>query len=66
MRPRNFSYIDIFTPNTVLIRPKPAGTARLQTSNPRARPEIKSGFFSAPEYIVLLRKGMRLAVRLAE
>lgn len=68
--PSNVSDFDlpgkgIFTLNTVLIRPKSEGTVRLQTSNPRARPEIELGFFSAPEDIVALRKGVRLAMRLA-
>ena len=69
--PSNVSDVDlpgkgIFTLNTVLIRPKSSGTVRLQTSNPRARPEIELGFFSAPEDIVPLRKGVRLAMRLAD
>lgn len=69
--PSNVSDVDlpgkgIFTLNTVLIRPKSTGTVRLQTSNPRARPEIELGFFRAPEDIVPLRKGVRLAMRLAD
>ena len=56
----------IFTLNTVLIHPKSEGTVRLQTSNPRARPEVELGFFSAPEDIVPLRKGVHLAMRIAD
>ena len=56
----------IFTLNTVLIRPKSEGTVRLQTSNPRAHPEIDLGFFSAPEDIIPLRRATRLAMHLAE
>ncbi|KAI1795254.1 alcohol oxidase [Ganoderma leucocontextum] len=69
--PSNVSDVDlpgkgIFTLNTVLTRPKSEGTVRLQTSNPRARPEIELGFFGAPEDILSLRKGVRLAMRLAD
>ena len=69
--PSNVSDVDLpgkgtFTLNTVLIRPRSSGTVRLQTSNPRARPEVELGFFSAPEDFVPLRKGVRLAMRLAD
>lgn len=56
----------IFTLNTVLIRPKSEGTVRLQTSNPRARPEIDLDFFSSPDDIVPLRKAVKLAMRVAD
>ncbi|EJF60335.1 alcohol oxidase [Dichomitus squalens LYAD-421 SS1] len=56
----------IFTLNTVLIRPKSEGTVRLQTSNPRARPDVDLGFFTSPDDLVPLRKGVRLAMRIAD
>ena len=48
-----------------LILPKSHGSIRLATSNPRARPEVDLGYFSNPEDYDPLRKGVRLALRVA-
>ncbi|TBU36546.1 alcohol oxidase [Dichomitus squalens] len=48
-----------------LIRPKSQGSVRLATSNPRARPDVDLGYFTDTEDYVPLRKGVRLALRVA-
>ena len=49
-----------------LIRPKSQGSVRLATSNPRARPDVDLGYFADPDDYIPLRKGVRLALRIAE
>ncbi|KAH9900666.1 alcohol oxidase [Cubamyces lactineus] len=56
---------ELFTLLPTLIRPRSEGTVRLATSNPRARPDVDLNFFQDPEDYVPLRKGVRLALRLA-
>lgn len=63
---QNIPKTGIFTLNTCLIRPASEGTVRLQTSDPRARPDVDLAFLSAPEDIVPLRKATKLAMRLVE
>ncbi|KAL7278443.1 hypothetical protein ACG7TL_007440 [Trametes sanguinea] len=56
----------IFSLLPTLIRPKSQGSVRLATSNPRARPDVDLGFFTDGEDYIPLRKGVRLALRVAE
>ncbi|KAI0370602.1 GMC oxidoreductase [Pilatotrama ljubarskyi] len=56
----------IFTLIVGLIRPKSHGSVRLATCNPRARPDVDLGFLSDPRDFEPLRKGLKLALRLAE
>ncbi|KAI0640905.1 alcohol oxidase [Trametes meyenii] len=56
----------IFTLLPALILPKSEGCVRLATSNPRARPDVDLGFFDDPADYVPLRKGIRLALRVAD
>ncbi|KAI0312853.1 alcohol oxidase [Amylostereum chailletii] len=56
----------IFSFLTALIRPKSCGSVRLASRNPRARPEVDLGFFTNAEDYEVMRKGVRLALRLAE
>ncbi|KAI0355903.1 GMC oxidoreductase [Trametes cingulata] len=56
----------IFTFIVGLIRPKSYGSVRLATCNPRARPEVDLGFLSDARDYAPLRKGLKLALRLAE
>lgn len=55
----------LFTFSVAAIRPKSYGSVRLATGNPRARPDVNLGFLSNSEDYVPLRKGLRLALRLA-
>ncbi|CDO76592.1 GMC oxidoreductase [Trametes cinnabarina] len=55
----------VFTLLPTLIRPKSRGSVRLATSNPRGRPDVDLGFFDDPDDYVPLRKGIRLALRVA-
>lgn len=55
----------IFTLLVAHITPKSYGSVRLATSNARARPDIDLGFFSNPEDYIALRRGIRLALRIA-
>ncbi|OSD03879.1 GMC oxidoreductase [Trametes coccinea BRFM310] len=56
----------IFSLLPTLIRPKSQGSVRLATSNPRARPDVDLGFFTDGKDYIPLRKGVRLALRVAE
>ncbi|KAI0633939.1 alcohol oxidase [Trametes polyzona] len=56
----------IFTLLPTLILPKSEGWVRLAANNPRARPDVNLGFFEDPSDYVPLRKGIRLALRIAE
>ena len=47
------------------ITPRSYGSVRLATSNPRARPDVDLGFFSNSEDYVVVRKGIRFALRIA-
>ncbi|KAI0631282.1 GMC oxidoreductase [Trametes polyzona] len=58
--------VGLFTLMVGLIHPKSHGTVRLATRNPRARPDVDLGFFSDPADFAPLRKGIRLAMRLAD
>ncbi|KAL1937370.1 hypothetical protein VTO73DRAFT_13776 [Trametes versicolor] len=55
----------IFTFLPTLILPKSQGRVRLAANNPRVRPDIELGFFTDPADYVPLRKGVRLALRVA-
>ncbi|KAI8972817.1 alcohol oxidase [Trametes punicea] len=55
----------LFTFIVGLIRPKSRGTVRLATSNPRARPEVDLAFFTDPDDLARLKKGVRFGMRLA-
>ncbi|KAH9856086.1 alcohol oxidase [Lenzites betulinus] len=56
----------IFTLLPTLILPKSEGFVRLAANNPRARPDVSLGFLSNKADYVPLRKGMKLALRVAE
>lgn len=55
----------LFTFLIAHIRPQSHGTVRLATGNPRARPDVDLGFLSHEDDYVGLRRGLRLAMRLA-
>ncbi|KAJ7876577.1 alcohol oxidase [Mycena leptocephala] len=48
------------------VQPKSLGSVRLASSNPHARPTVDLGFLTNPEDYVPFRKGIKLALRLAE
>ncbi|KAI0742344.1 alcohol oxidase [Daedaleopsis nitida] len=56
----------IFTLLVAHIRPQSYGSVRLATINPRAHPDVDLGFFTNPDDYIALRKGIRLAMRVAE
>ncbi|KAF8065327.1 alcohol oxidase [Lyophyllum atratum] len=55
-----------FTLMVCLLRPQSVGSVRLRSADPYARPKVELGFFTHPEDIVKIRKGVRLAMRIAE
>ena len=55
----------LFTFLVANIRPKSHGSVRLATGNPRARPDVDLGFLSSPDDYLVLRKGLRFALRAA-
>ncbi|KAI0776548.1 alcohol oxidase [Trametes elegans] len=55
----------IFTLLPTLVLPKSEGHVRLASSNPRERPEVDLRFFDDPLDYIPLRKGIRLALRVA-
>ncbi|EIW56999.1 alcohol oxidase [Trametes versicolor FP-101664 SS1] len=56
----------VFTLLPTLVLPKSQGRVRLASNNPRARPDIELGFFTDQADYLPLRKGVRLALRVAE
>jgi 4-pyridoxate dehydrogenase len=58
-------YIDGFSIAPAALHPKSRGTVRLNSIDPRAPMRIDYNFLSAPEDIVTLRTGLRLARELA-
>lgn len=50
----------------ILVQPKSRGSVRLRSSNPSERPVVNLGYLTDPEDIVVLRKGLRFALKLAD
>ncbi|KAF8055869.1 alcohol oxidase [Lyophyllum atratum] len=55
-----------FTLMVCLLRPQSVGSVRLRSADPYMRPKVELGFLTDPEDIVKIRKGVRLAMRIAE
>ncbi|KAJ7148759.1 alcohol oxidase [Mycena crocata] len=58
--------IGVFSLLLCLVQPKSVGSVRLASSDPHARPLVDLGFLSNTEDYNPLRKGIKLALRLAE
>ncbi|KAJ7095769.1 alcohol oxidase [Mycena belliarum] len=58
--------IGVFSFLLCVVQPKSLGSVRLASRDPHARPIVDLGFLSNPEDFVLFRKGVTLALRLAE
>ena len=57
--------IGTFNLMVVLVQPKSRGSVRLCSSSPSERPVVDLGFFTDPQDIVVLRRGLRFALKLA-
>lgn len=55
----------LFSLISAVLQPKSTGTVRLASNDPRVRPVCELGLFKDPEDATVLRKGVRLALRLA-
>jgi len=55
----------IFSFLCILVQPKSTGSVRLNSADPRTRPVVDLGTFTAPEDVVVLRKALKLALALA-
>jgi choline dehydrogenase-like flavoprotein len=56
--------IGAFNLLAILVQPKSHGSVRLRSSNPSERPVVNLGFFTDPQDIVVLREGLRFALKL--
>ena len=55
----------IFSFLCILVQPKSTGSVRLNSPDPRMRPLVDLGAFTAPEDVAVLRKALKLALALA-
>lgn len=55
----------LFSLLSAVLQPKSTGTVRLTSKDPRIRPICELGLFKDPEDAVVLRKGVRLALRIS-
>ena len=56
--------IGAFNLMAVLVQPKSRGSVRLRSASPSERPIVNLGYFSDPQDIVVLREGLRFALKL--
>jgi choline dehydrogenase-like flavoprotein len=56
----------IFSFRNTLVKPKSTGTVRLKSADVRDRPAVDYGFLSNKEDLIPLRKGLKLAMRMAD